>query len=160
MLELALMVIAICEVARTVIAVLDCRRHPDDEVTEPHARAVRYPDLVFPAPCGIAVHYAGLTDACARRRTHDGRCMSEAEISDVADGAHAVALEPSAATAADQELRVDIAAIGRHVDSCPLTLFSSPHLTADEVAWVSRTRLMVEALVSGDRFSEWGATKG
>lgn len=155
--DAALILIAVAQAILVVLAVRRELRPPTiPAVTSapvPLPEPRRYPDVYIQLPCGIAVLFDGRTENCARRKRHQGRCMCEDEL--------AVAADQTVLVTAPQDASrdVDVAALGRHVDECPTTLHQNDRLSIDEQAWLLRTRLMVDALVTGERFSEWGETR-
>ena len=139
----AAVVVAIKEVAQAIRQ----RPHPVQVVTR------RMPPAFVPMHCGRAVEFAGLTEVCGRRVNHNGRCMCEAEIQQVADlGAplfQPVEIRPT--TSVDDELRIAAAELGKHVADMPVSMPGS--LEADQFAWLSALRVMVDSM---NRGTDWG----
>lgn len=160
---ISLILIATVQVARGAAALtrwLRARRPMPEVVTRD-----RFPTIYVPLACGIATTFDGLTDACARRRGHGGKCLSDAEIAYISeravDAPWSVVVEPSSPTIVERDAFIaDLAELGRHVDACPVALMIGDSLTVDERAWITRSRLMIEALVAGDRSVDFGDTRG
>lgn len=143
----ALLTIAATQIVHVTMRAADFRRSRESDV---EVVRDRYPTVYMPLGCGIATSFAGLTDSCARRRGHNGRCMCDSEIEHIADHGETSVVEP---TMDRSGLLADIAALSQHVEACPVSLLDDDH-TASEVAWVSGVRLRVDALVSGETFSD------
>lgn len=165
---LALVVIAIAQVAaalaarrRSVAPIQPSRLPPDSPGPRP------YHAYFVPLACGIAVESGRLTEPCGRRRSHGGRCMSERELEQASDlaGGRTELVVPTTLTAvaapddgrAAADISADLAALAHHMETCPAAI--GTRLTGGDLEWLLRMRFMVEALVSGDRFSQWDATK-
>jgi hypothetical protein len=142
----ALLTIAATQVASLTMKVADwCRER---ETEEPPGD--KHPTVSSPRAGGTPTPFAGMTAPCARRRGHNGRCMSEAEIDHIAEHGATSVVEPMIDRAG---LVADLAALSRHVEACPASLLDDDH-TETEVAWVAGVRLRVESMVSGETFSD------
>jgi hypothetical protein len=142
----ALLTIAATQVATLTMKIADWRRSREPVETPRD----KHPTVYMPLGCGIATTFAGMTDSCARRRGHNGRCMSESEIDHIAEHGVTSVVEPMIDRAG---LVADLAALSRHVEACPASLLDDDH-TETEVAWVAGVRLRVESMVSGETFSD------
>lgn len=154
MIEILVAVIAAAQLGGLALGIVRLQRRA---AATPAPARDRPPPVYLPPPyCGRAASWDGATGPCARRAGHSTRCMLDAELEHLAEHGGPALMLPAMG---DAPSTVDIAALGRHVDSCPTSLFANGALCDAEIAWIVRTRVMVDALVTGEQFSDWGDTR-
>lgn len=154
MLTAAVCLIAMSQFARAFVVAADFIRSLLPVAADQEPIKDKHPTVYVPLGCGIQTSFAGMTEPCARRHGHNGRCMSDAEIEHIAEHGAASVVEPcSAPSAVAAELRRSISELAQHVDTRPPGLFSVER-PGGEVDWVTKTVLMVEALDNGESFTD------